>query len=46
MYSRNLLSLLNHLIRDGELLLDFDDEITRETCVTHDGRALKEPTGT
>jgi NAD(P) transhydrogenase subunit alpha len=43
MYSRNLLSLLTHLIRDGELDLDFDDEITRETCVTHDGRVLKEP---
>ena len=43
MYSRNVLSLLNHLIRDGELVLDFEDEITRETCVTHDGRALKEP---
>jgi NAD(P) transhydrogenase subunit alpha len=43
MYSRNLLSLLNHLIRDGELMLDFDDEITRETCVTHEGRVLKEP---
>jgi proton-translocating NAD(P)+ transhydrogenase subunit alpha len=42
MYSRNVLSLLTHLIRDGELVLDFDDEITRETCVTHDGRVLKE----
>jgi NAD(P) transhydrogenase subunit alpha len=42
MYSRNVLSLLNHLIRDGELVLDFDDEITRETCVTHEGRVLKE----
>jgi H+-translocating NAD(P) transhydrogenase subunit alpha len=43
MYSRNVLALLNHLIRDGELVLDFDDEITRETCVTHDGHILKEP---
>ena len=43
MYSRNVLSLLSHLIRDGELVLDFEDEITRETCVTHDGRVLKEP---
>jgi NAD(P) transhydrogenase subunit alpha len=44
MYSRNLSSLLNHLIKDGELVLDFDDEITRETCVTHEGRVLKGPT--
>jgi NAD(P) transhydrogenase subunit alpha len=43
MYSRNVWTLLDHLISDGELALDFDDEITRETCVTHDGRVLKEP---
>src|SRR5215211_7683057 len=40
MYSRNVLSLLTHLIRGGELVLDFDDQITRETCVTHGGRVL------
>jgi H+-translocating NAD(P) transhydrogenase subunit alpha len=43
MYSRNVWTLLDHLIADGELRLDFDDEITRETCVTHEGRILKEP---
>ena len=43
MYSRNLLSFLTHLVQDGELVLDFDDEITRETCVTHEGRVLKGP---
>jgi NAD(P) transhydrogenase subunit alpha len=43
MYSRNVWTLLDHLISEGELVLDFDDEITRETCVTHDGRVLKEP---
>jgi H+-translocating NAD(P) transhydrogenase subunit alpha len=43
MYSRNVLSLLTHLIREGDLVLDFEDAITRETCVTHEGRALKEP---
>ena len=42
MYSRNVYTLLDHLIADGELALDFEDEITRETCVTHDGRVLKE----
>jgi H+-translocating NAD(P) transhydrogenase subunit alpha len=30
------------LTQPGELALDFDDEITRETCVTHEGRVLKE----
>jgi NAD(P) transhydrogenase subunit alpha len=44
MYSRNVWTLLDHLLGEGgELALDFDDEITRETCVTHDGRVLKEP---
>jgi H+-translocating NAD(P) transhydrogenase subunit alpha len=43
MYSRNVLSFLTELLVDGELALDFEDEIVRETCVTHEGRALKEP---
>jgi NAD(P) transhydrogenase subunit alpha len=42
MYSRNVWTFLDHLLADGELVLDFDDEITRETCVAHDGRATKE----
>ncbi|MFQ5838938.1 MAG: Re/Si-specific NAD(P)(+) transhydrogenase subunit alpha [Thermoplasmata archaeon] len=37
MYSRNVSALLNHLIRDGDLHLDFDDEIIDGSCVTHDG---------
>ena len=40
MYSRNVQTLLQHLVKDGKLALDFDDEITRETCVTHEGKAL------
>jgi NAD(P) transhydrogenase subunit alpha len=43
MYSRNVSSFLGLIVRDGELVLDFDDEIVRETCVTHEGRVLKEP---
>jgi NAD(P) transhydrogenase subunit alpha len=43
MYSRNVLTFLEHLLQEGELVLDFEDEITRETCVAHDGRVLKEP---
>ncbi|HUK64827.1 MAG TPA: Re/Si-specific NAD(P)(+) transhydrogenase subunit alpha [Dongiaceae bacterium] len=37
MYARNVLALLQHLVKDGALALDFDDEITRDTCVTHAG---------
>ena len=43
MYSRNVVAFLGLLVRDGDLVLDFDDEIVRETCVTHEGRVLKEP---
>lgn len=43
MYSRNVQTLLLHLVQDGQLVLDFDDEITRETCVARDGRPTKEP---
>ncbi len=42
MYSRNVTSFLALLLENGELKLDFDDEVVRESCVTHDGRILKE----
>lgn len=41
MYSRNVQALLLHLVGEGRLELDFEDEITRETCVAHEGRVLK-----
>lgn len=37
MYARNIASFLQHLVRDGQLQLDFDDEIIQGTCVTHAG---------
>ncbi|MBF2045985.1 MAG: Re/Si-specific NAD(P)(+) transhydrogenase subunit alpha [Leptolyngbya sp. IPPAS B-1204] len=36
MYAKNLLTLVQHLSKDGVLQLDFADEITREACVSHD----------
>ena len=44
LYARNVSALLGLLIKDGQLNLDFDDEITRETCLTHDGKILHKPT--
>ena len=41
MYARNVSSFLLHVTRDGNLVLDFDDEITRDTCVTHAGEVRK-----
>jgi len=34
LYSKNVAALLGHLIVDGELQLDWNDEITAATCVT------------
>jgi NAD(P) transhydrogenase subunit alpha len=42
LYSRNVVNLLQHLLRDGKVVLDFDDQITRETCITHDGKVVNE----
>jgi NAD(P) transhydrogenase subunit alpha len=41
MYARNIASFLLHVTRDGTLVVDFDDEIIRETCVTHAGEVRK-----
>lgn len=37
MYSRNLSAFLLHLVRDGKLHLNLDDEIIRDTMLTHGG---------
>ena len=34
LYARNVAALLHHLAPEGELVLDFDDEITAGACVT------------
>jgi NAD(P) transhydrogenase subunit alpha len=40
LYARNVMALLEHLAPEGELVLDFDDEITAAACVTrHEVRA-------
>jgi NAD(P) transhydrogenase subunit alpha len=37
MFSKNITTFLLHLIKDGALVLDTNDEITRDTLVTRDG---------
>jgi len=37
MYSKNMTNFLQHLIADGALQLDLEDEITRETMATRSG---------
>jgi H+-translocating NAD(P) transhydrogenase subunit alpha len=40
MYARNLSSFLVHLAKDGKLHLNLDDEIIRETLLTHRGEVV------
>jgi NAD(P) transhydrogenase subunit alpha len=39
LYSRNVAALLQHLAPNGELVLDWDDEITAGACVTRPEKA-------
>ncbi|MGB3633921.1 MAG: NAD(P) transhydrogenase subunit alpha [Rubrobacteraceae bacterium] len=44
LYSRNMLAFLRHLAPEGELELDFEDEITNGSCLAHDGEIRHAPT--
>jgi NAD(P) transhydrogenase subunit alpha len=41
MYARNISTFLQYAVKDGALRLDFDDEIIRDTCVTHAGEVRR-----
>lgn len=43
MYARNVQSLLGLLVKDGQLNLDFSDDIIDATCLTHDGEIRYAP---
>jgi H+-translocating NAD(P) transhydrogenase subunit alpha len=38
MYARNVQAVLDHLVVEGKVELDFEDEITADAVITHDGR--------
>lgn len=42
MYAKNVSSFLGVLVKDGQLALNFDDEIVSGTCITHEGRVVNE----
>jgi len=44
MYARNLYNMLTLIIKDGELVLDWDDQVLRDSCLTHDGEIRHEAT--
>ncbi len=43
MYGKNILNFLKLIIdKDGNLQLNFDDELVKETCITHQGKVTNE----
>jgi glycosyltransferase involved in cell wall biosynthesis len=44
MYARNLLNFLSPAIKQGELAIDWEDEVFAKACLTHGGQIRHEPT--
>src|SRR4051794_34977952 len=42
LYARNVSALLELMVKDGELSLDFDDEVIAGACITRDGEIVHE----
>jgi NAD(P) transhydrogenase subunit alpha len=42
LYGRNMLTFLLHLLKDGQLHVDLEDEVTRGTLLTHGGEIVQE----
>jgi H+-translocating NAD(P) transhydrogenase subunit alpha len=42
-YARNISALLLGMVKDGDLNLDFEDEVTKATVITRDGAVVAEP---
>ncbi|MBS0208940.1 MAG: Re/Si-specific NAD(P)(+) transhydrogenase subunit alpha [Planctomycetes bacterium] len=42
MYAKNVATLLCHLVHGGEMKLNLDDEITRESLVVHGGQVVNQ----
>jgi NAD(P) transhydrogenase subunit alpha len=43
-YARNISALLLGMVKDGNLNLDFEDEVTKATVITHGGAVVQEAT--
>ncbi len=41
MYAKNVATFLLHLVKKGELILDMEDEITKETMMTQNGEVVQ-----
>ena len=45
MFSKNMVAFLLHVTKDGSLDLDIEDDIIRETLLTHNGKVVNAKTG-
>ncbi len=45
MYAKNLFNFLSPMIKDGNLNLDWNDEVIAKSALTHGGKIVHEPTG-
>jgi len=43
-YARNISALLLEMVKDGALNLDFENEVTKATVITHGGEVIQEAT--
>jgi NAD(P) transhydrogenase subunit alpha len=42
-YARNISALLLNMVKDGNLTLDFEEEVTKATVIAHGGAVVSEP---
>ena len=42
LYSRNVTAFLSELIKDGELVVDLNNDVLGPSCVTHDGEVVNQ----
>ncbi len=42
LYSHNATRFLTQMVKDGQVHLDFDDEVISQTCITHEGKPVGE----
>ena len=41
-YAKNISDLLRNMVKDGNLVLDFEEEVTKATVITHGGAVVSE----
>ncbi len=44
MFSKNVLNFLKLIVKDGNLNLNFEDDIVKGTCIAHNGEIVHKPT--